>query len=443
MRRTLTTLLLAPLLLAQEAPPNGPQRPDPGWHAIVAKTIHIRPGETVTGHRIVIKDGKIVSVSPNPVPAGARVWEVDTVYAGFIDAHVPSKADPHKDTHWNKKVTPDRTATGIDARTAKELRALGFTAAVAAPNAGIFRGSAALVSLDPKQQKVYKPSVYQALAFERFRDSKEGFPTAQMGSIAVMRQGLIDGLAKDQRLAFVTTDELEALRGAKVAAEAKRDGIIIGSGRELRRLDAVVGTGLPVILPLAFPDAPDVATVDAQQRADLRALLFWEHAPWNPALLHEAKVAVALTTDRLDKRSEFHPKLRRALEHGLTEAAALAMLTTQPAALLGATAELGTIEPGKRANLLVTEGSVFSRKSRVLSLWIDGKRTEINAAKPVDIAGHWKVQTLPPVLPALGLSVDDGDRIGVLSDDKLPLSLRALQRSVGGDIPLAVARFRD
>ena len=39
-----------------------------------------------------------------------------------------------------------------------------------------------------------------AMAFEQFNDGKDGFPTAQMGSIAVMRQGLHDGLALDGQL---------------------------------------------------------------------------------------------------------------------------------------------------------------------------------------------------------------------------------------------------
>ncbi len=410
MQRLVTTLLLSPLLFAQEAPPNGPQRPDPGWHALVAKTIHVKPGETTAG-TIVIRDGKIVSVGAGDPPAGARVWKVDTVYAGFIDAHVPSKADPHKSTHWNSKVTPGRNATAIDKKTAKQLRELGFCAAVAAPDAGIFRGSATLLSLDPHQPKSYKPAVYQALAFERFRDSNDGYPTAQMGSIAVMRQGLLDGLAPKQRLAFVTTDELEALRGAKVAAEAKRAGVIIGSGRELRRLDAIAAMKLPIILPLDFPDSPDVGSIDARQRADLRAMLFWEQAPFNPLLLHEAQVAVSLTTDRLSKRSEFRANLRRSIELGLSKPTALAMLTVHPAVLLGVESELGTIEAGKRATLLVTDGDIFTRKGRVEALWIDGKRTEINAPKVIDIAGTWVINALPRVIPPTTLWVDAEHRI--------------------------------
>jgi len=417
MRRILTLLLIASLLPAQDAPPNGPKRVDPGWHAIVANTIHVSPTEALKG-TIVIRDGKIVSVSQKPAPAGARVWEVDVVYAGFLDAHVASTADPHKSTHWNKKVTPGAVATAIDKAVAKDLRSLGFTAAVAAPKAGIFRGRATLVSLAEKKPETYLANVYQAMAFERYHDSKSGYPTAQMGSIAVMRQGLHDGLAKDQRLAFVTEDELEALRAAKVAAEFKRAGVIIGSGRELRRLAAIVESGLPIILPLDFPAAPDVASVDAQQRADLRAMLFWEHAPANPKLLHDAKVQVALTTSRLPKRNQFAANLRQAIKEGLTKDAALAMLTTHPASILGVSDQLGTIEKGKRANLVVVDGDIFAPKGTVRAVWIDGKRIEVRAPKKIDLGGTWQIDTLPRRAPPLIVKIAAGNRIKVFASEK-------------------------
>ncbi|MHC4448600.1 MAG: amidohydrolase family protein, partial [Planctomycetota bacterium] len=411
MRLIVPLTLLALPSLAQEAQENGPRKVDPGWHAIVAKKIWAEPGKVLEGFAIVIKGGKIVTVSPNPTPAGARVWEVDTVYAGLIYAYVETEGDPYEQTHWNKKVAAHRRATSIAKSDAKELRQLGFTAAVAAPKSGIFRGRASLVSLSPKKQELYKQGVYQALAFERYRNGNEGFPTAQMGAIAVLRQGLADGLAKNETLAIYSTDELEALRGYKVIDEFHQNAIILGSGRELRRLAAIVKTEAAVILPLNFPDAPDVSTVDAQQRADLRALQFWRDAPFNPRLLYENGVTVALTTARLKKRAEFYDRLRRAVEAGLPESAALAMLTTIPAALVGVSNEVGTVAPGRRANLTIVDGDLFSKKARIRAVWIDGKRTEVKAPKPIHLAGKWKLQTLPPRKLTLRIDANNSIRI--------------------------------
>ena len=59
MRRLATLLLLVSILPAQDKPPNGPQRPDPGWHAIAARKVHVSPTETLEDffvtHRQVCK----------------------------------------------------------------------------------------------------------------------------------------------------------------------------------------------------------------------------------------------------------------------------------------------------------------------------------------------------------------------------------------------------
>ncbi|MEM8882563.1 MAG: amidohydrolase family protein [Planctomycetota bacterium] len=430
MRRILTLLATASSLFAQAPQQNGPREVDPGWHAIVAETIHVGPGKTVRG-TILIKDGRIVSVTAKKPPAGARVWEADTVHAGFIDAYVPTEGDPFRQTHWNKKVHPDRRTTTLDGKAARELRQLGFTAAVAAPKSGIFRGRASLLSLAPKEQALYREGVYQACAFERYRSSKDGFPTAQMGAIAVLRQGLIDGLANDERLAFVTDDELEALRAFEIYDAIDRAALIIGSGRELRRIEAIAAMETPVILPLDFPEAPDVTSIDKRMRADLRALLFWEHAPFNPRFLVESGIPVALTTARLEKRSEFMANLRRARKAGLSDDDALAALTTIPASLLGVSKEMGMVEPGMRANLTVLDGKLFEKKARVRSVWIDGVRTEIRAPKRVDWQGFWRVQLLPRFTFVMGIDFDEGNRLRIFDkSEKTPSSVRIVDNRI-------------
>ena len=64
----------------------------------------------------VLRGDRIVSVGAAR-PPGARVWDLKGkhVYAGLIDAHVEVDPPAHKGRHWNKKVTPGRTAREIDA----------------------------------------------------------------------------------------------------------------------------------------------------------------------------------------------------------------------------------------------------------------------------------------------------------------------------------------
>ena len=83
---------------------------------------------------------------------------------------------------------------------------------------------------------------------------------------------------------------------------------------------------------------------------------------------------VALTTYGLSDKKDFRKNLRLALDRGLSEDDALAALTTVPAKLCGAENQLGTIEPGKIANLTVVEGKdYFDADAKIRAVWIDGK----------------------------------------------------------------------
>jgi imidazolonepropionase-like amidohydrolase len=407
----------------EEAPPNGPRRIDPAWHALVGATVHVAPGHTLPRATVVLRGDRIVSVTEQDAPpAGARVWDLKGfhLYAGLIDAYVPVEPPAHKGRHWNRKVTPKRTAREIDAKTGEELRELGFVAAVAAPRGGIFRGRASLVSLAPrdpdpsvKRPTVYREGVYQALAFERNRNSRDGYPTSQMGAIALIRQSLFDGLAPDQTLCFLTEDELEALRAARISKEFGRRSILLGSGLEFRRLDAIRKDGLPLIVPVRFPRMPDVSSIGAQEGVDLRTLMTWEQAPTNPQRLDKAGLEVALTTHRLRRRRSFPRGLQRALRHGLTPDRALAMLTTNPARILGFADRMGTIEKGKLANLVVTDRPLFQRDRKVRALWIDGKHYEVEPPKGNGLAGEWALDQ-----PSVTLTIDRKHKITVRVDTK-------------------------
>jgi imidazolonepropionase-like amidohydrolase len=417
----------------EEAPPNGPRRIDPAWHALVGATVHVGPGRTLAGATVVLRGDRIVSVrEQGEPPAGARVWDLEGfhLYAGLIDAYVPVEPPAHKGRHWNKKVTPGRTVREIDAKAAEELRELGFVAAVGAPRGGIFRGRASLVSLAPrdpdpsvKRPTVYEEGVYQSLAFERNRDSRDGYPTSQMGAIALIRQSLFDGLAPDQTLCFAAEDELEALRAARIGKEFKRRSILLGSGLEFRRLAAIRSAGVPLIVPVRFPRMPDVSSIGAQEGVDLRTLMTWEQAPTNPRRLDAAGLEVALTTHRLRRRKSFPRGLQRALRHGLKPDRALAMLTTNPAKMLGVADRMGTIEKGKLANLVVVDRPLFERDREVRAVWIDGKHYEIEPPQGNGLAGQWTVDR-----PSVMLTIDRKHRITVRIDKKPTAAKRVAVR---------------
>src|SRR5690606_27023012 len=118
---------------------------------------------------------------------------------------------------------------------------------------------------------------------------------------------------------------------------------------------AIAELELPIILPLAYPKKPSVATIGDQNSVTLGELMLWEQAPTNPRRLHQKGATLALTTDKATKGAKFMDDLREAIRHGLPEDAALAMLTTNTASILGVDDQLGRIAPGYLANFVVVD----------------------------------------------------------------------------------------
>ena len=98
----------------------------------------------------------------------------------------------------------------------------------------------------------------------------------------------------------------------------------------------------------------------------------------NPARLHEAGVAFAIKSggrgpDQSTASRNLPYEAAIAVAYGLPEAEALKAVTLYPAQILGVADRLGTLEVGKRANLVITAGHLLQPTTVVKSLFIGGK----------------------------------------------------------------------
>jgi imidazolonepropionase-like amidohydrolase len=245
--------LLASAGAAELLPPGFHPHPL-GVHALVDATVVTKPGETLEGGTIIIRDGFIQAVGKDLVPpADARIWEMKgtTIYAGFIDPYIVLGATnppistsgfepvaganalrsgakffgaPGVQTDMGTpgpgydmvKITPQyRAVRDYSPRNQAlaPLRELGFTAGVIAPNKGILRGTSALVVLseeDPNEV-ILKPDVFQHVAFETHSDDERSYPGSLMGVIAAIRQTFFD----TQHYALDTADYQKHPQGRK------------------------------------------------------------------------------------------------------------------------------------------------------------------------------------------------------------------------------------
>ena len=166
---------------------------------------------------------------------------------------------------------------------------------------------------------------------------------------------------------------------------------VVGSGDEYRRLDLVKGVSARLIVPLTDNEPPDVST----DEVSLRQLRHWDFAPENPARLVQAGIDFSLTASKLKGNGDFLKVLRTAVKRGLPADIALKSLTAIPAEWLGMSEFLGSLEKGKYANFIITDGDLFSDKTKILETWVAGQRHEITPVPETDIRGTWSVNIHP------------------------------------------------
>ncbi len=342
---------------------------------------------------------------------------------------------PKGPAHWNSRVHPEFDAGAEfkpDTGASQKLRSQGFALALVTPQRGIFRGSSALVNLGDGAASdiVLKSNVTQNASFDQTVGGfgVGGYPSSLMGAIALIRQtwydadwyrkahesyakdpanqkrpetnaalaALQDALQRRQPVVMDVTDDLNFLRAAKIGKEFSLNLWIRGSGQEYRRLDAIKATKVPVIVPLNFPEAPSVSAPEEALNVSLEELRHWDAAPENLGRLEKAGVPFALTSSQLRDGGTFLTQVRKAIERGLSPDGALAAVTTNPAKWLGTEKQYGSLEAGKVANIVVTDGDFFAEKTKILEVWVDGKRYEVKPPPTADARGVWSVNMKVP-----------------------------------------------
>ncbi|MCE2881613.1 MAG: amidohydrolase family protein [Planctomycetaceae bacterium] len=377
--------------------------------------------------------------------------------------------------HWNSYVTPEVRAADIalpDA-TLDTLRAQGFAIARVLPGSNIFRGTSDTRLLARTTEKVLgrelngttvqtvgprsidwtaifgqqTPGTPPSPATMRSFERENRFPSSLMGSYALMRQTFMDANwraaclavagaplppedmnALDALQPLVTgahgvvldaSDELEVARLVRLAqAEMPKAPItVLGNGNEFRAFDEIVGllgsASAAVLVPIDFPQAPDLVSPTAADGISLRDLMTWRNAPTNPKRLVAAGATVALTTHRMQDKSGFRRKLADAITHGLTKDEALAALTTVPARLLGIDARVGTLEPMKMANLVIATGDPFEPETKFEGVFVAGAPVVLPPDAPILAAGTFtatpNAATPKPVAKDLAIALDPKD----------------------------------
>ena len=420
-------------------PVEGIRTNKPKLHALTDCRIVVAPGQVIENGTLLIRQGIIERVGADvEVPREAKQWTLTgkTIYAGFIDAYSEVGLKDPDDTagspYWNKMIQPQCAAAELfapDGMLNEKLRSQGIAARLVVPKFGIIKGRSALVSTGdgPSSETLLASPVALHIRLTTDRNwADRTYPNSPMGAVALARQAMYDAdwyqkawqtyrtnsaleqpewndslhvlqdYFKSDRLIVIDADnEQFLLRADRFAREFGLKIALRGSGHEYRRLEAVRQTGRTIVVPLHFPKAPQVTTLGQAQNVTLEELMHWDFAPENPGRLDQAGVRIAITSHGLEDVNDFLASVRTAVQRGLGKEAALRALTTRPAELLGAAEQVGTLDAGKIANIVVADGDLFEKDTRLSVIWVQGTRYDVAKLPAVNLRGSWRIRFHP------------------------------------------------
>ncbi len=382
--------------------------------AVVGGRVVPVTGEPIDGGTVLLSGGRIEAVGGAdsvPVPGGARVIDAagSWVLPGFIEAH--GHVGVHEEGEgWAGQDTNEMTdpvTAQVRALDAINPADIGFRDAIMGgvlavninPGSGNAIGGQTVAvkcwGRTVDEMVLREPSGMKSALGEnpkRVYGEQQKMPSTRLGTAAVIRSALVDAANYQQRLDAeqarpegerkpVDRDlKLEALgrvlrreipwrqhchraddiaTALRIAAEFGYD-LVIDHGTEAHLLaDIIAARNIPVVLgPL----------ITSRSKVEVR-----NRSLANPARLARAGVTFALTTDHPVVPINFLVyEAAMSVQEGLDPGTALRALTINPARIAGIDGRLGSLEPGKDADLVIWSGDPLDQRSRVQRALISG-----------------------------------------------------------------------
>lgn len=454
-------------------------------YALTNVFIHPQPGQTIPGGTVLIKDGLITAVGTDvQVPGEALRMEADSmhVYAGFIDGLSQAGMEDQKEDEGRERpkdpgnpppdqagIQPQRMALDlIDASSSdiQKLRAAGFTVSHVVPKGGMLPGQGALLSLGGSNADAMRLKQPASL-FVQYEGARRMYPSNLLGVMATFKQ-----LYRQAELAmahevnytsdpagmsrpaydrsvqamypvvegklpavFLTPKRKDVFRALALRKELGLSLALAGVQEGTYVANALKGQKIPVFLSLKLPEKPEEMEADTtlteQERAEREALAERRAEAYTRIMgqaqaMQEAKILFGFASYDVSSK-DLPANLRRLVsETELSEEAALAALTTDAAALLGLSDRLGSIEPGKIANLVVSDQPYFSEKAKVRIVFVDGQPYQVEKKQKtgpveVNVLGTWSYSVETPQGKSGGNIVFSGDKNapeGIITNDR-------------------------
>jgi imidazolonepropionase-like amidohydrolase len=374
-------------------------------------------GPVIDNGSIVIANGKIAAVGANAsAPAGAKVIDGKglSVYPGMMDAdteigltEIGSVAgsvdtneigDNNANIHVDVALRPDSSHIAV-------TRVNGITTALTAPRGGLIAGQSAIVNLDgwtpremvlkspvamhinwpgggggrgfggefgaqqrsatearreqERQIESLKKILRDATAYADAKDARAKDPSLPKQNVDLKLEALIPVVRGQMPVVINVNLERDIKAAVAFVGEMKVKAIISGGAEAYRVADQLKAKNIPVI-------------VGPVLRVPVREDDPYDAAFTNAGLLSKAGVKIAFQTNdsAYSRNLPYHAGMAAAF--GLPKDEALKAVTIYPAEIFGIADRIGSVETGKIANLIITDGDPLEIRTQIKHVFING-----------------------------------------------------------------------
>lgn len=394
--------------------------PAPQSRSVVVDSVtaHLGDGRVLEGATVVFRGGRIVSVMTNGAVAAVTpdAERIDGtglhLYPGMISPFTRvglseiGSVSATQDYREIGDLTPEAIA-GIavnpDATTIPVTRISGVTTVGVFPSGGLLPGRASVVQLagwtteemsvrkdaglviewptmpvrfGGRSESDHKKAIESQT--ERRREIDQAFAdavvwndarTADPSTAMDLRFAAMQPALRKEAKVFLLANDVESiLSSVEWAIGRGLDPVVVGGREADRCVEYLVETGTPVV-------------VTGTHRLPSRRDAAFDRPFTLPNKLEEAGVTWALATNGGGYENERHlpEHAAKAVAYGLPQQAAIRAMTKSAAEILGVGDQLGTIEVGKRATLILSDGNPMELRTRIRALWIEGRRIPLES----------------------------------------------------------------
>ena len=418
--KTLSQLCVAAILLAgsvAQAAPEIPGKPQEKPIALVGGTVHTSSGPEIPDATLLFAEGKIVAIGPKlPLPEGTETIDVrgKHMYPGLFDAFTSvglveiEAVRSTRDQVESGTINPNakaQVAFNPDSELIPVARSNGVLLLLSAPHGGLMSGTSAVMQMDgwTWEDMTLRAAAGVHISWPRTTPVKE-FASVEPepldlskrdAAIASIRQAFADARAyyNAKKAASPGKDEVKFdARWEALIPVFERQLPIIVQADEIQQIQSVVAFAAKEqvrLILLGGYDAPlctellkkhDVPViVSGVHRLPQRNGDPYDHPFTVPQRLHEAGIRFCISgsEDAWSVRNlPYHAATAAA--YGLAKDEALRANTLYPAQILGVENKVGSLETGKEATLIVTDGDVLEIPTHVEQAFVQGRKVDLS-----------------------------------------------------------------